>query len=70
MDEKTAIRLDGMLINTRACLDGIAHYMQSNVSKDEFSSLITLIGAAMAETVEFSCRLHTEFPGIVPQELT
>jgi hypothetical protein len=69
VDRDTAIRLDGMLMNVRASLDGIAHFMKSNLSDDEYSGLVTCIGRAMSATIDVSSHLHAQFPNIVPKEL-
>ncbi len=69
MDRDVALRIDGMLMGARGYLDGLAHYIKENVSADEYRSLILLVASAMADTVDFSSRLHNEFPDIVPKEL-
>jgi hypothetical protein len=69
VDRDAAIRLDGMLMNVRASLDGITHFMKSNLSDDEYSSLVTCIGHAMSATIDVSSHLHAKFPNIVPKDL-
>ena len=69
MDKDVALRIDGMLIGVRGCLDGLAYYMKDNVPSDEYATLILLVGSAMADTVELSSRLHATFPDITPKEL-
>jgi hypothetical protein len=58
-----------MLMNVRASLNGIAHFMESNLSDDEYLSLVTCVGQAMSATIDTSSHLHAEFPNIVPKEL-
>jgi hypothetical protein len=70
MNRDVALRIDGMLIGARGYLDGVVYYMKGNLSADEYTSLSPLIGAAMAETVELSSRLHAQFPDITPKELS
>lgn len=69
MEKDIAIRLDGMLMGARSNLDGIAHYMKNNLSDEEYSSLVKLIGQSMSALVDLSVSLHSAFPGIVPTEL-
>lgn len=69
MDRHIAIRLDGMLLGARANLDGIAHYMKNNLSPEEFSEAVRLIGKSMAALIDISSSLHSKFPDIVPKEL-
>ena len=69
MTRDVALRIDGMLMGAMGHLDGIAHYMKGNLPPEEYKDLVKLIGAAMAETVELSSRLHATFPDIVPKEL-
>jgi hypothetical protein len=69
MDRDVALRIDGMLIGVRGNLDGIAHYMKNNLSDHEYSDLVRSIGGSMAELIELSESLHSNFPDIVPKEL-
>jgi hypothetical protein len=69
MDRDVAIRLDGMLIGARGNLDGIAHYMKNNLSPDEFSTLVRLVGKSMGNLIEISSFLHSKFSDITPKEL-
>ncbi len=69
MTRDVALRIDGMLTGAIGHFDGIAHYMKSNLPSEVYTELIELIGAAMADTVELSSRLHATFPDIVPKEL-
>jgi hypothetical protein len=58
-----------MLMNVRASLDGIAHFMKNNLSDEDYSSLATCVGQAMSATIDISSHLHVQFPNIVPKEL-
>ena len=69
MDRDIAVRIDGMLMGVRGNLDGIAHYMKNNLSDQEFSNLVLLIGKSMSALVDISTHLHASFPDIVPKEL-
>ena len=69
MDRDVAVRLDGMLMGVRGNLDGIAHYMKNNLSKEDFKNFVGSIGGAMGETIEISNALYKLFPEIVPREL-
>ena len=69
MDRDVAVRLDGMLTGVRGNLDGIAHYMKNNLSKEEFKKFVGSIGGAMGETIDVSNELYKIFPDIVPKEL-
>lgn len=69
MDKNDAIRLDGMFVGAIAHLSGISYYIKDNMPAPEYAGFAKLIGAAMAELVEASSRLHAAFPDIVPKEL-
>ena len=69
MDRDVAVRIDGMLMGARANLDGIAHYMQNNLSPEEFSDMILSIGKSMSALVDISSVLHSKFPNSIPKEL-
>ena len=69
MEKDTAIRLDGMLMGVRGNLDGIAHYMKTSLSEDEYSDLVRAIGQSMSALVDLSMSLYSSFPDIIPTEL-
>jgi hypothetical protein len=69
MDRDIAIRLDGMVIGVHGNLDGIAHYMKNNVSSEEFSTPVRLIGKSMGALIEISSILHSKYPDIIPREM-
>jgi hypothetical protein len=69
MDRDVAIRIDGMLINIRGNLDGLARYMKDNLTEKEYSSLIKSVGQSMSALVDLSSSLYSEFPDILPKEL-
>jgi len=69
MDREIALRIDGMLMGVQGNLDGIAHYMKNNLSDEEYSNLVTLIGSSMAALFDVSQSLYAMFPDIVPAEL-
>ncbi|HXT05825.1 MAG TPA: hypothetical protein VN715_02670 [Roseiarcus sp.] len=69
MDRDTAIRIDGMLINSIGTLDGIAHYLKNNLSDDEYKKYIYIVGNAMGNLSDFSAMLHKLFDDITPKEL-
>jgi hypothetical protein len=69
MERDIAIRLDGMLLGVRGNLDGIAHYMKSNLSDEEYSKLVKSIGQSMSSLIDLSMSLYSQFPDILPAEL-
>jgi hypothetical protein len=69
MDRDIALRIDGMLMEIRASLDGVACYAKNNCTEKEFRQIVRLIGSSMAETIEISNALYKEHPDIVPREL-
>ena len=69
MQKNIAIRLDGMLLGVTGNLDEIAHYMKNNLDEREYSALMRHIGGSMAELIEISSVLYSEFPDILPKEL-
>jgi hypothetical protein len=69
MDRDIAVRIDGMLRCTCGSLDAIAHYMKDNLSAEEFSALVKMIGRSMGALVDLSQSLYADFPDIVPKEL-
>ncbi len=69
MDKFIAARLDGMLFNVAAALDGIAHFMKANLSDADYEASIALIGGSMAGLAELSSKLYAEYPEIVPDKM-
>lgn len=69
MDREAAARLDGMLMDAQAYLDGLAHYMKRNLSSKEFSDLVLSIGKSMPALIDISSYLLSRFPDIIPREL-
>jgi hypothetical protein len=69
VNRDVALRIDGMLTGIRGNLDGLAFYMKSNLSDEEYFQAIKQVGRAMGELVELSGSLHFEFPDIIPKEL-
>jgi hypothetical protein len=69
MDRDVALRIDGMLIEVRGSLDGIAHYAKNNCTEQEFKRIARLIGSSMGGTIDISNALYEEHPDIVPREL-
>ena len=69
MDKDVATRLDGMLIGVRGNLAGIASYMKNNLTEEEYSGFIVLVGRSMAATIDISEALYSRFPEIEPKEL-
>jgi hypothetical protein len=69
MDRDVALRIDGMLMEIRTSLNGIAHYAKANCTDQEFRRIVRLVGSSMGGTVEISQRLYEEHPDIVPPEL-
>lgn len=74
MKRDFALRIDSLLIGVRATLDSIAHYMDSNISRDnlteeEYLQYVRFIGTSMGETVKLSRLLHEAFPDIIPDEV-
>ena len=58
-----------MLMGVMGSLDGFADNMKGNLSPDDYASMITTVGASIAEVVVASSRLHSRFPDLVPKEL-
>ena len=69
MKRDVAIRVDAMLMHSRANMDAIASYMKNNFSDEEFAECIKHIGYAMSELIDISNKLHSASPDIVPDEL-
>jgi len=69
MNREIALRIDGMLIAIRGCLDSVAFYTKNNASDAEFKAIARQIGEGMGATIEISQALYREYPDIVPAEL-
>jgi hypothetical protein len=69
MDRDVALRIDGMLVGVLGNLDSVAHYMKNNLLEHEYSELVRPIARAMAELIEISESVHSDFPDIVPKEM-
>jgi hypothetical protein len=65
MERDVAIRIDGMTISVRAALDGLSHYLKSNLSPEEYSETVRHVGSAMGELVCLSALLHSRFPSLL-----
>ena len=66
MDLDKAAMLEGMVVLTRATLQGVADHVRDHVPEEYRREMMLKIGTAMAELTDVSWMLHARYPVLDP----
>lgn len=66
MELDKAAMLEGMVVLTRATLQGVADHVRDNVPDEYRREMLIKIGTAMTELLEISWMIHKEHPVLNP----